>query len=220
MRLQQQLIGTWRNFSQWFIWSIWESLWSTGGWKRKVRKKILFLKLSRVCIILQRFRFDKQHCIGVQEQGSGFSFQYTKSRIRVLVSIHKMKVKAFFHEIYSPHFSHKNGLILHRIYKNPHPNFSYSSSQLLRNLSHTPQGMIGVANCSNGLANSSTGTTYRATPESLHAFFTAGIPYKIYPNSAPFLPNHCDTVRNAHSNSNTTALMAGLPTSSIMGKMI
>uniref|UniRef100_A0A914DGQ3 Homeobox domain-containing protein n=1 Tax=Acrobeloides nanus TaxID=290746 RepID=A0A914DGQ3_9BILA len=69
-----------------------------------------------------------------------------------------------------------------------------------------PYGQLAVGNA-------------KATPESLHAFFTAGIPYKIYPNSTPFLPNHCDTVRNAHSNSNTTALMAGLPTSSIMGAL-
>uniref|UniRef100_A0A914DJA0 Homeobox domain-containing protein n=1 Tax=Acrobeloides nanus TaxID=290746 RepID=A0A914DJA0_9BILA len=101
-------------------------------------------------------------------------------------------------------------------YGNPYGQLAVGNA---KNLSHTPQGMISVTNCSNGLANSSTGTTYRATPESLHAFFTAGIPYKIYPNSTPFLPNHCDTVRNAHSNSNTTALMAGLPTSSIMGAL-
>lgn len=87
-----------------------------------------------------------------------------------------------------------------------------------RSLSQPPQGMIAsVTNCSTGIPNNSTG--YRATPESLHAFFTAGIPYKIYPNSASFLPNNCDVVRGAQ-NSNTSALMAGLPTTSIMGMLL
>lgn len=91
--------------------------------------------------------------------------------------------------------------------------FCWTLYRNFRSLPQTPQGMIAsVTNCS---TNNSTG--YRATPESLHAFFTAGIPYKIYPNSASFLPNNCDVVRGSQ-NTNTSALMAGLPTTSIMGR--
>uniref|UniRef100_A0AC34FV64 Homeobox domain-containing protein n=1 Tax=Panagrolaimus sp. ES5 TaxID=591445 RepID=A0AC34FV64_9BILA len=63
-------------------------------------------------------------------------------------------------------------------------------------------------------------TTATSSPgyrnDSLHAFFNSGLQYKIYQNSTALLPNSSS---NASSHQSAANLMAGLPSSSLVGAL-